>query len=323
MNLRKNKKQEGLVAQKYDQVKRERDAKKREKQSKKKRRGRGKAKQEKHERLNKIAKEEVAEYFNYNDIINAYKSKGKDGSPVHRGLEVYGYLETQYPDYKDLLDEYILDRACFFAKKDFKPEIQKVMSKFWINRYVKTGVKFIKEYKLKLYPNRPFTRTIFLAPKNLRTHINWMIGKEEEIDGRKIKMNVGHVHLDGLGWSNWNRPMILVSSTAGINTAIYKAQLEAKHIKEEMVKILHKIVHVYRIDGDIDIQKLNEFETKYEKYQKLYSDLKHDYELEIRKPMFEQPPSFSGTSKINLNNKFLLIFVFIGILISIILGVIF
>ncbi len=246
-------------------------------------------KKDKQDWINGVA-QEIADKFTYSQIVDSVDLKG--------GYELHGWLEIEHEDdFEELIDNLVLDRACYYAKKKHKPEVLKIVRYYRLDQYVKTGVLFKREVSLENYPNRPFKRAIFLAEKELLEAINWMKNKLEEIDGYEVPLNVGHTNLDLIGWVLWNRPCFLVTHTPTQNRAIYQAKIRAEAIKDNMSDILKKIVHKYRGIGKTIEDKMDEIKRREYFASKNYSDLKNQMGVEARGDLAKTPTQLGLINK--------------------------
>ena len=224
----------------------------------------------------KKAAKDVANSFTYNQIIQAVKSSG------FRGLEVYGYLELYHPDtWMKLLEDGIFDKACLFAQKKFEPEYISVLDYIDIKKYVKSPVIFKEELTFRNYPDRPFGRAVFYAPRPLREHIRWINNYRLYIDGYKSNVILGKVTLILLGWALPDFPQILVSFTPNQNQAIFEAQIGSDDLKYDTLDLLKKIIFYYRREGKVNEMKVLEAQMERERFEKRWSHLMDKMELEI------------------------------------------
>ena len=207
--------------------------------------------------------------------------KQASSSTGKRGIEIYGYLEINYPDkWEELLKSGIFDKMAYFSQKNFRPEVLKVMSLIDIKNYVQSPVLFSEEIRLKSVPDRPFKRAVFYAEKPLREYVKWINNYILYIDGYKTKVVLGKVNLILLGWALPDFPQILISYSPSQNKAIFEAQIRSEDLKEDTLDLLKKIVFYYRKENKHNEMKLIEALIERDRFEKRWSNLLDSIEYE-------------------------------------------
>ena len=222
----------------------------------------------------KVAKE-IAEKFTFNQIISATDSRG------FRGIEIYGFVEINYPNqWEMLIQNGVLDKACFFAQQKFKPEYIKIMNKIDIANYVKSPVKFREVLRFRSLPDRPFQRAVFYAPTNLREHIKWLNNYPMYVEGYRTNVILGKVSLILMGWALPDYPQILVAFTPSQNKAIFESEIESEDLRADTMDLLKKIIFYYRRENKINEMRVIEAKMEKERYEKRWSHLLDKMETE-------------------------------------------
>lgn len=222
----------------------------------------------------KVAKE-IAEKFTFNQIISATDSRG------FRGIEIYGFVEINYPNqWEMLIQNGVLDKACFFAQQNYKPEYVKIVNKIDIAKYVKSPVKFREVLRFRSLPDRPFQRAVFYAPTNLREHIKWLNNYPMYVEGYRTNVILGKVSLILLGWALPDYPQILVAFTPSQNKAIFESEIESEDLRADTTDLLKKIIFYYRRENKINEMRVIEAKMEKERYEKRWSHLLDKIETE-------------------------------------------
>lgn len=221
-----------------------------------------------HEEYVENAAKSIAENFTYNQIIQAVRSQGV------RGIEVYGYLELTYPDtWRDLLSDGIFDKAAYYAQKSFTPECIFVIRNFDIKNYIRSPVIFREELRFRNYPDRPFRRAVFYAPKPLREYVKWINNYRLYIDGYPSNVILGKVSLILLGWALPDYPQILVTFSPSEHQAIFESQISSEDLKNDTKNLLQKIIFYYRKESKVNEMAVIEAQMEKERYEKRWSNL--------------------------------------------------
>lgn len=223
------------------------------------------------ERVNKIA-HKISKQFTYSKIVSAINGE--------EGYDVHGYLQINYDDYEELIDNYILDRAAYYSKKDYTPEVINFMYEADLSKMVKTSVKFSREITLDNYPDLPFKEAIFYAKDNLEKSLTWIDETPWELEGYDTNINQGPANVALIGWVLWNKPIILVLHAPGKNEAFFSAKMDAKQISKEKEAIRTKIIHNYRTAEETITEKIDELQRDKKHWQKAYSHFRDKTETE-------------------------------------------
>lgn len=220
---------------------------------------------EEESRLNTVALE-LSKKFSYSKLASAVDGRG--------AYEVHGYMQKTYIDYDWLVDNFILDRACFYAKRDYTPEIITFLREVDIKSYYRSVVETPHEIYFENYPQFPFSKVIIYSREPLEKAINWIDEYPWELDGYDTIVNLGPANMGLLGWATWNIPVLLVLHAPGKNRAFFEAKTSSKSLKDEHVEQLKNFIYQYRTYVNVMEEKIGELEMESLQYQKLYSDLK-------------------------------------------------
>lgn len=270
------------------------------------------------ERLNKVGIE-LSKKFSYSKLSSAVDGKG--------GYEVHGFMQKTYVDYQWLINNFVLDRACFYAKQDYTPEIIKFLKEVDIKNYSRSVVETSNEIFFENYPQFPFSKVIIYSREPLEKAINWITEYPWELDGYETNVHLGPANVALIGWATWNIPVLLVLHAPGKNQAFFEAKTSSKALKEEHIEQLKNFIYRYRTYVNVMEEKLDELEMESMQYQKLYSDLKRQVltnspissEEEFRK--FEK--KHRSTNPVKANKKTILWSIIVAVLVVVIFILIF
>jgi hypothetical protein len=273
---------------------------------------------EEEKRLNEVGLE-LAKKFSYSKLSVAVDGRG--------GYEVHGYMQKTYIDYQWLINNFVLDRACFYAKRDYTPEIIKFLREVDIKSYHRSVVETPHEIFFENYPQFPFSKVIIYSREPLEKAINWIDEYPWELDGYDTNVNLGPANVGLIGWATWNIPVLLVLHAPGKNKAFFEAKISSKSLRDEHVEQLKSFIYQFRTYINVIEEKISELEMESMQYQKLYSDLKRTVltnspissEEEFRK--FEK--SKGSTSSFKANKKTVLWSLLIIVLMIVIFVLIF
>lgn len=191
---------------------------------------------------------ELAQIFPYHTLAKStIKSKANE-----EANEVHSYIELHYPlIYRKLIfDRRVIDLACLYARRDFKPMILNKIPLKELEKYT-SSLMFIEPTELKNYSMVKFNKAVVFTEKNFYDSV----AREEDTDikwngwpskGMKIPFNQALLAFIGT-----ELPMTLVTYTPGQHTYFYEADYEAPDdidIQHQKERILTKAFHQARIE---------------------------------------------------------------------------
>lgn len=223
--------------------------------------------------VNAVAQDEVAVDFTYQNIIDEIHNK--------RGLEIYAYLDTYYPeDCRALLEAGVLERAKKYAEKKYIPEILTLVHELTLKDYKEIPIEFDKEYTFENFPNRPFKTAIIYAPDDLQRYIKWFKGFWHEVDGYWVCTPMGIAELLLWGWTLPDKPKFILTFTPRQHQALFNAILNTEGLKEIEKELYQKIIFYYQKDEIVDELRIEKQRQRSEVFKKELSDtikgIKHD-----------------------------------------------
>jgi hypothetical protein len=222
-------------------------------------------------RIVKIARD-VAEKFSYERIIAADLTIG--------GNDVHGYLQMNYEDYEELLANYVLDRAAYFAQKEHKPDPVNIIRNINLKDYVKTAVEFYHPVTLRNFPEQTFTKAIFYARENLSKAVKWIDGIPWEIEGYPTNVNLGKCNIILLDFPLWNVPAFLVLHAPGKDYGVFDATIDQDDLKEQMIEVRKQIIHDLRTVKKPLLEQIDQYKREGEQWRESYTHLKDKAEVE-------------------------------------------
>lgn len=223
--------------------------------------------------VNAVAQDEVAVDFTYQNIIDEIHNK--------RGLEIYAYLDTYYPeDCRALLESGVLERAKKYAEKKYIPEILTLVTEIILRDYKEIPIEFDKEYTFDNFPNRPFKSAIIYAPDDLQRYIKWFKGFWHEVDGYWICTPMGIAEILLWGWALPDKPKFILTFTPRQHQALFNAILNTEGLKEIEKQLYQKIIFYLQKDEIVDELRIEKQRQRSEVFKKELSDtikgIKHD-----------------------------------------------
>jgi len=258
--------------------------------------------------------------FPYSDLVTARDPN--INNPVH------GYLRMRYPDYMDLIDNQVIDLACLYARRYFKPEMIQVLEHDGIlEHYSKSELILRRSHEFDNFPGQPFERVTLFTPRDFEDSFYWQYRTPWSIDGYETPCTVADGHFALLGWVDWNKPAIIVLHAHGKDGLLEEAILSADKIDKEMKLLMQTIIHNLRTIEEPILGKLDEAERENAHWRERYTKLKNkadimrDEDLDKLEEELMARSRYSGSKKRKISWGTILLYgaIFVGLIVIIFL----
>lgn len=191
-------------------------------------------KDQKQMRVQKIAFK-ISQLWSAQKIQMAIKNDG--------GFEIHGWMQNHFEDYEELIDEYVLDKALTFSKRDFKPEIIKELELLDFNTLKITHLNLRKAIEFKDYEGLVFNQVMLLTNDYMEKALTWIKNYDYEIDEFETKVTYAPANMGLTGFCDWNLPVVIVLHAPGKNQALFNARVDAKALADTLSDIWYKMLH--------------------------------------------------------------------------------
>lgn len=220
-----------------------------------------------HERLDEVGFI-LSKKFSYSKLSAAVDGKG--------GYEVHGFMQNQFFDYEKLFRDNVIDRACWFSKKSYEPEMIKLVDIGILENWYRSIHELESPYTFAHYPNFQFTKYIVYSKKPYKEAVKQLHNYPFSIKGYRTFVTLEPYNVGLLGWASWDLPIFIILHAVGKNEAFYRITTEAKEIDRETKAILNKVIQSQRSFIDTSNDKIDTLEEFAARYKKMYDDLKND-----------------------------------------------
>ena len=267
---------------------------------------------------------ELSKVFSYHVLSRStVKSKFKE-----QASEVHAYILLQHPDiYRKLIfDNRVIDLACLYARRNFKPEILHYIKLEDLKKF-RLSLMFIEEDELKNYGVRfnkvlVFTKEGFYDSVAMEEDVK-LKWNDWETTGKRLSFNQAL-----MAWIDFDLPLTIVTHTPGKHHLFYEADfddVEKQHEKEEILTKAYHSAKVETVKYKKEVDKIKKLATMYAKQasesEKLAKRQKHkDWRAEIeeidknkeeyRQKLLQKPSSIK-----QLTPLFITLTIIIGVLI--------
>ena len=245
-----------------------------------------------------------------------------------KGRDVHGWMEMTFPDYEWLVANDVLDRACYLAQLDFKPDVFTHVKGMDLTKMHRSLVLLPKatHFDHEDFNEFEFDRIVIYSKEPLEKSLNWIEGYPYPLDGYDTKVTLGPANLLNLGLALWDLPVALVKDTPGKNREFFTARVSSTDLTKERDDLIRKFVYKARVKEKDAEEIRDELKIESQSARRMYADLKH--KMLSRAPFtdekeferFEKQYYTSKRPKLRVNWKKLtisLIFIVVAVLIII------
>ncbi len=209
--------------------------------------------------------------FGYSDLVSA---RNPDiNNPVH------AYLHRKYRNYMHLISENVIDLACLYAQRFFTPELLKLAEPILIETYYKSELLLRRPHEFDNFPGQPFSRVTLYTSRDFEDAFYWQYRTPWPIDGYKTPCTVGHGHFAQIGWSDWQKPAVLLLHAHGKDEILEQAIVDAKSIDGEIKDLMQTIIHNLRTIEEPVLGRLDEAERENAHWRERYTKLKNKADI--------------------------------------------
>ena len=162
------------------------------------------------------------------------------------GQEVHGYMILQYKNrYQWLLDNDVFDRAITYALRYYNQEIFNVIKDYDFEHAIINIVILSERTWYDEYEDFDFDKVIVLTQgSTLEESILWVDNCVRYDDnGFKILKTVAKCNFLNLGFTLWDKPVLVLKDAVGMDKMFFEAKTNAKqmeNIQEQLLKM-----HIY------------------------------------------------------------------------------
>ena len=207
---------------------------------------------------------ELAQVFPYHVLSRStVKSKFKD-----QANEVHAYILLHHPKiYRKLIfDNRVIDLACLYARRNFKPEILHYIKLEDLKKF-RLSLMFIEEDELKNYAVK-FNKVLIFSKEGFYDSVAMEEGvklkwKSWETTGKKLSFNQAL-----MAWIDYDLPLTIVTHTPGKHHLFYEADfddIDKQHAKEEILTKAFHSAKVETVKYKKEVDKIKKLATMYAK----------------------------------------------------------
>ncbi|KKN04915.1 hypothetical protein LCGC14_1092550 [marine sediment metagenome] len=195
---------------------------------------------------------------------------------VIEGREVHGYMERMFPDYYWLIDNDVLDRACYMALQDYQPVVHNHIADYDLpNMYRSLVLLTEKKAHFDHFREFEFDRIVILSDEPLRKDLTWIPNYEWKTDdGYDTTVTYAPCNLLNMGSPLHDLPIAVVKDALGKSKLYFKAKTSAEDLTRERDELIRKEIYKIREKDKGHDEIVDELTIESRAAREKYSNLK-------------------------------------------------
>jgi len=181
--------------------------------------------------------------FNYDKLMLASRIK----TAQFEGREVHGYMIRMFPDYDWLIDNGVMDRACYLAFKDYQPIIHNFVDNYDFTTMCRSLIILPKKTFFRHFPRFEFGRFVVVSSKPFKTDVTWLNNYPWETDdGYDTTVNFAPCNFLNMGSPLHDLPVFVLKDAIGKSDLFFQAKTTAEDLTREKDELIRKEVFKLR-----------------------------------------------------------------------------
>lgn len=264
----------------------------------------------------------LSKKFKYDKLMLASRIKTAE----FEGREVHGYMLRMFPNYDWLIDNGVMDRACYFALQDYQPIIHNFVDNCDFTTMCRSLVKLPKRDYFRHFPRFGFDRLVIVSSKPFKTDVTWLNNYPWETDdGYDTTVSFAPCNFLNMGSPLHDLPVFVLKDAIGKSDLFFKAKTTAEDLTREKDELIRKEVFKLREKEKNSELLVDELKIESKGARRMYYRLKYkmlrrapyadeeEFEAFEKKEMSKRQP-FGG-----INYKRIVIGIIIAILIIVLI----
>lgn len=214
----------------------------------------------------------LSKKFKYDKLMLASRTKTAE----IEGREVHGYMQRMFPDYGWLIDNDVMDRACYLALQDYQPIIHNFVDNYDFLKMHRSLVKLPNYTSFRHSPNFEFNRLIVVSSKPFKADITWMSNYPWRTDaGYNTTVRFAPCNFLDMGSPLHDLPVFVLKDAIGKSDLFFRAKTTAEDLTREKDELIRKEVFKLREDEKNSKLLIDELEIESKGARRMYYKLKH------------------------------------------------
>lgn len=239
----------------------------------------------------------LSKKFNYDKLMLASRIK----TAQFEGREVHGYMIRMFPNYDRLIQNGVMDRACYLAFKDYQPIIHNFVDNCDFTTMCRSLVKLPKRDYFRHFPRFGFDRFVVVSSKPFKTDVTWLNNYPWETDdGYDTIVSFAPCNFLNIGSPLHDLPVFVLKDAIGKSDLFFKAKTTAEDLTRERDELIRKEVFKLREKEKNSELLVDELKIESKGARRMYYRLKYKM---LRRAPYADEKEFEEFEKKELSKR--------------------
>lgn len=217
---------------------------------------------------------DLSRRYQYGKLMMASNKKTAEKG----GRDVHGYMKRTFPDYEWLWNNDVFDLACYFAMKDYRPEVFNIIKNYDFDNAIINVIQLPEKTWFDIYPDFEFDKIIILtqgAP--FENAVHWIENYPwVDEDGYDTTMTLAPCNLLNMGFTLWDLPVTILKDAVGKDKLFFEAKTTADELISVKEQLLKKHIYTKRQEEKTINEKYDELEISYDQLDERHHALRDE-----------------------------------------------
>lgn len=225
----------------------------------------------------------LSKKFKYDKLMLASRIK----TAQIEGREVHGYMQRMFPNYDWLINNDVMDRACYLALQDYQPIIHNFVEYYNFPKMYRSLVKLPEKDFFRHFPNFEYDRLIVVSDKPLKSDLTWIHNYPWETDeGYSTTVSFAPCNFLNMGSPLHDLPVLVLKDAIGKSNLFFQAKTTAEKLTEQKDELIRKEIFKMREKEKSSDELVDQLEIECEGARRMYHTLK--YKMLSRAPYADE-----------------------------------
>ena len=225
----------------------------------------------------------LSKKFKYDKLMLASRVK----TAQIEGREVHGYVQRMFPNYVWLINNNVMDRACYLALQDYQPIIHNFVDYYNFPNMYRSLVKLHEKDFFRHFPNFEFNRLVVLSDKPLKSDLTWIHNYPWQTDeGYKTTVSFAPCNFLNMGSPLHDLPVLVLKDAIGKSNLFFQAKTTAEKLTEQKDELIRKEIFKMREKEKSSDELVDQLEIECQGARRMYHKLK--YKMLSRAPYADE-----------------------------------
>ena len=192
------------------------------------------------------------------------------------GQEVHGWMQIVFGNrYPWLHDNGVFDRAINYALLYYNPEVFNVIKDYDFDHAIINIMILPEKVNYEKFPEFDYDKVIILTQgKTFEESVLWIDDMERYEDGYRVMKTVAPCNFLNMGFTLWDKPVVVLKDAVGMDRLFFEAKTEAKQMVDVQDQILKMHIYTKRQEEITTKEKMLEKDIAYDQLKKRHQYLK-------------------------------------------------